>query len=324
MLFVFFISLVVGFSGAVLIEKYGFKLGIIDVPNERSSHSDLIPKGGGLGVLVSFIIVCLILNISKFLWFPAIFLSLVSFFGDRTEINPKNRLYIQFCCTLVFLFGTFLTMKLSPFNYLLIFPLSVFIVGSTNFYNFMDGINGMAGITAVISFCFLAWFGIWANVESKYVVLCFSIAFSCLGFLPLNIPSAKVFLGDIGSILLGFIFASLTVIFSKNIFDFFCLTGFLFPFYADELSTMLVRFSNGENLSKPHRKHLYQILANEYGIDHWKISVLYGFIQVFIALISFYLRQVYPELIFPFLLFSYFLFFIVFFGCNFQLKKLSK
>ena len=86
-------------------------------------------------------------------------------------------------------------------------------------------------------------------------------------------------MGDIGSILLGFVFAEMVVVFSTNFLDFICLASFLFPFYADELTTMYVRLKGHENLTQPHRRHLYQLLANELAIPHWKISVGYGLMQ---------------------------------------------
>jgi hypothetical protein len=93
-----------------------------------------------------------------------------------------------------------------------------------------------------------------------------------------------VFMGDEVSVLLGFMFAVLVVLLWKSFLDFVCLASFLFPFYADELTTMAVRVRDGENLLKPHRRHLYQLLANEYSIAHWKISVGYGVLQLVVGL----------------------------------------
>jgi len=113
---------------------------------------------------------------------------------------------------------------------------------------------------------------------------------SCLGFLPFNMPNAKVFMGDGGSILVGFVFAATIVLLSKSLWDFICLSAFIFPFYADEITTMWLRIKDGENLTLPHRRHLYQLLANEYGIAHWKISMGYGVVQVFIGLSMLWFR----------------------------------
>ena len=103
-------------------------------------------------------------------------------------------------------------------------------------------------------------------------------------------PKAKIFMGDVSSILLGFTFAAIVVILSKSILDFVCLAGFLFPFYADELTTMAARIKDGENLFKPHRRHLYQLLANEKGIPHWKISIGYGLAQLIVGITILLLR----------------------------------
>ena len=165
-------------------------------------------------------------------------------------------------------------------------------MGTANYYNFMDGINGIAGITAVVGFGLLAFYASTSGAEHSFVILSICIALSCLGFLPFNMPKARVFMGDVGSILVGFLFAAMVVMLSKSFLDFVCLAGFLFPFYADELTTLYVRikdeFPSGrmnscgirdgwmDRLMKPHRRHVYQLLANEMGIEHWKVSVGYG------------------------------------------------
>ncbi len=91
-------------------------------------------------------------------------------------------------------------------------------------------------------------------------------------------------MGDVGSILLGFVFAGMVVGLSKSFLDFICLAAFLFPFYADELSTMGVRVGDGESVFRPHRRHFYQLLANEKGIAHWKVSVGYGVFQLIVGI----------------------------------------
>ena len=109
------------------------------------------------------------------------------------------------------------------------------------------------------------------------------LACACLGFLPWNMPSAKVFMGDVGSILLGFVFAVMIIVLADNPTDVIALAACLFPFYADEITTMTIRVKDGEPLSKPHRRHLYQLLANEMGIAHWKISLGYGLVQLLVG-----------------------------------------
>lgn len=283
-LLIYLFNIIVGCSGALLVLKFGNRFGLVDLPNERSSHFNPTPKGGAIGILIGFLVTAVYLELSCGLLLPAVFLSLISFLGDRYEIAPTVRLTIQLSCGMVFL-GCFFYEKNTHFlMYCLVFPLAVYIAGTANFYNFMDGINGIASIAGIVGFILLAVFGIVSCADSKYVKVCVAIVCACVGFLPYNIPKAKVFMGDVGSILLGFIFACLVVVFSKSLLDFICLAGCLFPFYVDELMTMWIRIKDGEALSKPHRRHLYQLLANEYGIDHWKISVGYGAIQLIIGL----------------------------------------
>jgi len=98
-------------------------------------------------------------------------------------------------------------------------------------------------------------------------------------------------MGDVGSILLGFVFAGIVVSISKTFLDFITHAAFLFPFYADELTTMMIRIRDGERLSQAHRRHLYQLLANERGIAHWKVSAGYWIFQLFVGMNVLMLRS---------------------------------
>jgi len=278
-------SFVFGGVGAWSVAKHGSRLGLLDIPNERSSHEIPvpIPKGGGIGILAAFVLSSLVLKISASFWVPAIFLALFSFFGDKVDLSPNLRLPVQFIAALFLLAPLLFSDSLSILcplpSGLWLLPLTVFIVGTANFYNFMDGINGIAGITGVVGFGLVAFYAYLSGVGSSFGTLAICMSLSCLGFLPFNIPRARVFMGDVGSILLGFVFAGMVVWLAKSFLNFVCMTGFLFPFYADELTTMYVRLSDRENLTRPHRRHLYQLLANEMRIDHWKVSVEYGVLQ---------------------------------------------
>ncbi|MEW5949726.1 MAG: glycosyltransferase family 4 protein [Thermodesulfobacteriota bacterium] len=272
--------LILGGAGAWIIFLFAFRVGLVDHPNERSSHATPTPKGGGIGILAAFVLSSVTLNIPAGFWFPATILALISFYGDKFPISPKLRLPIQFIAALFLV--QLSAFSLQPSAFWLLF-LSVFIVGTANFYNFMDGINGIAGITGATGFGLIALFGSLSGAAAPFVILALCMSFSCLGFLPFNMPKARVFMGDVGSILLGFVFAGMVIWLSKNFLDFICLSAFLFPFYADELTTMIVRLKNRETLTRPHRRHLYQILANEYGMPHWKVSIEYGLLQLLIG-----------------------------------------
>ena len=314
----FLLSFFLGGLGAWVAIKAAGKLGLSDIPNLRSSHTEVIPKGGGIGVLIAFLLASLMLKIPVNLWLPSLIIALVSLWGgDKQRLSVKERLVVQFFCSMIFLVF-FLYSKQVAFNiYFLCIPLSVFIVGTSNFYNFMDGIDGIAGITGVIGFSLLYFYNFILGTDDSYANLCLVLVFSCLGFLCFNIPKARVFIGDLGSILIGFVFACLTIVLSENLLDFIIMVGFLLPFYFDELFTMIVRIKNKEFLIVAHRKHIYQLLANELGISHWKISLAYGVLQGAIGLSVIWIKP----LGLPFILLVYMIYSIIFAWVSIAIRK---
>lgn len=286
----YLISLILGGAGGWIISKWGIRLSLIDHPNERSSHNTVTPKGGGIGILVAFVFCSLYTKISYWFWVPATGVSVLGLLTDRFEITPQVRLILQFIAAFIVVIGLE-RLSVSGIKEIgLIFFFSVFVVGTANFYNFMDGINGIAGITGIVGFGLTAFYAFHYGSDAFFTVLAICISLACLGFLPFNMPRAKVFMGDVGSILLGFVFAGMVVYFSKSFFDFICFIAFLFPFYADELTTMVIRIRDKERLTQPHRRHIYQLLANEYQMPQWKVSFGYGIFQLFVGMSVLMLR----------------------------------
>lgn len=280
-----FLCFFLGLGGAWVLILFGEKMGMMDLPNQRSSHNKKVCKGAGIGIFFAILVASLFLKIALFLSLPALVISIASLWGaDRYKLTVKQRLVVHFCCSLYFLLFLSNTVNiLGPFC-LLSLPLSIFIVGTSNFYNFMDGIDGIAGITGLIGFLMLASYGKYMGVDSNYITFCVCISASCLGFLFFNFPKAKVFLGDIGSILLGFVFSCLTIFMTHSALDFFIMAGFMFPFYIDELSTMVIRLKDKELLFKAHRRHIYQLIVNEMKAPHWIVSAGYGMFQIIVGL----------------------------------------
>lgn len=273
-----------GSAGAV---KWGRQLALMDRPSERSSHTSSTPKGGGIGILLACLFFGALADVSLFVLVPAAGISVIGFIGDRYDINPKIRLGLQLCAAIMFLYGHYGHLAamagaeshdgIKVFGVFLFWLL--FIAGTANFYNFMDGINGIAGITAIIAFSFLGGYG-WLNGKSEALILfSFVIVSACAGFLPWNFPSARVFMGDVGSLLLGFLFAALVFLFADSPSEFILMVSFLLPFYADEIITMAERLKDGISLTRPHRSHLYQVLVNEFGWSHCSVAVGYGLLQ---------------------------------------------
>ncbi|RJR40171.1 MAG: glycosyltransferase family 4 protein [Desulfobacteraceae bacterium] len=282
----FISSIVLGGLGAWFVACFGSKMGLVDHPNERSSHNEPTPRGGGVGIVAAFLLVSIVSGAPAGFWAPAMFLSIIGVLTDIFDLSPVLRLPFQIAAGGIFAAAA-MTGDMPLINgampAVLIAPAAIYIVGTANFYNFMDGINGIAGITGILAFGLL---GVYLHITgnpSFLKILAFSISLACVGFLPFNVPAARVFMGDVGSILLGFLFGGMVILLSKSLLDFLCLVSFLFPFYADELNTMAVRLKGGESLLRPHRKHIYQLLANEKGIAHWRISASYGFIQLLVG-----------------------------------------
>lgn len=299
---------VLGSLGAWLIAGMPFREHLLDMPNGRSAHTTPTPRGGGVGILAAFVLAGLTLRIPTTFFFAALFLSAVSFYGDYLRISVKFRLMVQFIATLVCLFPLLPRLSenyalsafgLPPFVFflLLFLPLIfLFVIGTANFYNFMDGINGIAGMTGIIGFGLISlyyyqYLHVPVTPVSGFAVLAAAVAFSCLGFLPFNMPEARVFMGDVGSVLLGFIFAGVVVTLSHGFLDLICMASFLFLFYADGVTTMWVRLRDHEKLTQSHRRHLYQLLANEFDVSHWKVTMLYGLVQLIIGFSVIWARQ---------------------------------
>lgn len=269
--------------GGWAISRFAVPLGLVDFPNARSSHSAPTPRSGGIGIALAFAGAAVFLKLSPGFWGPAAGMALLGFCDDRFDLSAGRRLFAQFL--LAFLMALFLLgLRGAPW-YLL--PVAVlYIVGTTNFYNFMDGINGIAGFSGAVGFSLLALFAVMSTGGGRSMVsLMLCMTGACIGFLPFNFPRASVFMGDVGSLLLGTVFSASVLHLSSDLGDFLVLSGFMLPFYADTVSTLIMRWRSGENILEAHRKHLYQILANELKVPHWRVTLLYGGCQLLAGLL---------------------------------------
>lgn len=313
----FVAAFICGVAGAFAAIRLGPHLGLLDRPCERSSHAKTTPKGGGIGILLAFALAANVFSIPAWFWLPIGCMSLLGLIGDRLHLSQILRLMVQLLCCGVAAAGILthhpaLDGIAVPAKGVLIVFFALFVAGTANYYNFMDGINGIAGLTGIVAFGFLSFFcrRYLPGLFPEYGALALTVAAGTAGFLPFNFPRARVFMGDVGSILLGALFGCLVLMFSKSLLDFLCLCGFLFPFYADELVTTLARLRNGENLLMPHRRHVYQILANQMKIPHWLVSASYAALQILIALIVLALRPFGAVCVAAFLVFAFVAFFL--------------
>ena len=282
-----------GALGAWTVKKLGGSYGLMDQPGYRSSHKRPTPKGGGIGIVCAFVVVSLFNAIPISLWGPAVIISLIGLVDDRIELSKSKRLLMQVACALVVLWGT------RPFFGPTAIPLSLsitigtlFIVGTANFFNFMDGINGMAGISAATGFSLLALYGVLTDAPVIFILIELCMVAACIGFLPFNLPHAKVFMGDTGSVFLGFLFAAIAWQSNTTLIGAVSCAAFFFLIYADAMTTFVIRIVQGDQIWVAHRRHLYQVLVNELGLPHWKVSLGYGITQVLIGVIVIALQKI--------------------------------
>jgi UDP-GlcNAc:undecaprenyl-phosphate GlcNAc-1-phosphate transferase len=290
----------IGFGGAVFVLSLALTrvmergVRIMDLPNERSSHHRPVPKSGGVAIVTAFVLGCLVIywvaDVARiedrhFWGFLgcAVVLALVSFVDDVTQRSFLVKAFTQALCTVIVL-GTGVALSALSFpivgemqlgwaGYAITF---LWMVGLTNAYNFMDGLDGLGGGVAVIAGAFLGGIALWQNSAFVYMVSYVLVA-STAGFLVLNWPPAKIFMGDVGSAFLGFAFATLAVIgagLDRGHLSFYVVPMLLLHLIFDTAFTFFRRLGRGEKVHLPHRTHLYQLL-NRTGFSHRAVSLFY-------------------------------------------------
>lgn len=254
-----------------VIKKYAISKSIIDIPNERSSHSIPTPRGGGLAIIVVFYIGLLYfretIKIEVFYALLSAFpVAAMGLLDDIFGLRASVRFIVQVLSASVamwFLHGV-ASIDLIWFSldgwWLNIFGL-FFIVWMTNLYNFLDGIDGYAASQAVV-----AGLGMVLLFDMPMGGI---IAAANLGFLLFNWQKASIFMGDVGSATQGFIFAVL-ILADTGKGDFYVWLVILSLFWYDATVTLIRRYKNKEKIFTAHRKHAYQRLVQS-GWSHQKV-----------------------------------------------------
>ena len=251
---------------------------IIDKPNERSSHKLHTLRGGGI---IFYIGAVFFFIISKF-EYPWFFLgltliSIISFADDIKQISPKLRMLIQFAGILLLFFQTGLfTLPL----YTIIIALIIF-VGILNAFNFMDGINGITGAYSLAVLGALWYINAYliefVNPQLIYISILSLLVFNFFNFR----TKAKCFAGDVGSVTIAFIILFLLGLLMYKTLDLSYIV-LLAVYGVDSVLTIVHRIILKEKLMEPHRKHLFQLLANEKKIPHLVVSSIYAIVQLVI------------------------------------------
>ena len=290
------------FVGIKLFLGWLHKKEIFDIPNERSSHQNPTPVGGGIVIAsVSLALFFLYLNYSggEIYWsyfIGALIVALISWLDDLRSVP----VLVRFLCHSIAAVLIIQSFNLSDVLYLplignitLGFLKYIFwflwIVWMINAYNFMDGIDGIAGIQGLIAAVF--WFITAIYFENDLIgVFSVILAASNLAFLVFNWQPAKIFMGDVGSAFLGYTFAVFPLFFSPGSntnegIKFLPFIGILFVwlFFFDTVRTFLLRLIQGEPFWKAHRRHIYQQFVIK-GYPHQFVSLLYGIIALIICI----------------------------------------
>ena len=278
--------------------KIADKFNIIDKPNERSSHSTIVLRGGGIIFLLGAWVWAIAFGF-QYPWFlAAVTLAAgISFVDDIKSLPDAARLVVQFLAmALIYVqvylsscgTGFFTDSNLLVTAVMFVVAMIVF-VGATNIYNFMDGINGITAgysLSILVPLVLLDTKVPFMDNSFLIVIILSVLVFSFFNFRPKG--KAKCFAGDVGSVGMAFIllFAiGLLIVATEDI----TWLIFLLVYGVDGCLTIIHRFMLHEHLGEAHRKHAYQIMANELKMSHPVVALIYTGIQLIISLGFIYL-----------------------------------
>lgn len=284
---------VVSTLGTGLLRRYALARSVLDIPNERSSHRVPTPRGGGLAIVVGFLLGTLGLaasghisgSIASALAGGGVIVALVGFIDDHRPVPPLWRLIAHFVAASWVLFWLGGLPPILVLGRLVDLGLagdvvaSVALVWLLNLYNFMDGVDGIAGtevVTVGLGAAMLYVSNLPGSAEWALPVV---LAASALGFLVWNFPPAKIFMGDAGSGFLGLMLGALAVLaagVSPNfLWSWIILLG---VFVVDATVTLLSRVRRGKKIHVAHRSHAYQHAASR--SSHRAVSLAVAAINV--------------------------------------------
>ncbi|SHF43803.1 UDP-N-acetylmuramyl pentapeptide phosphotransferase/UDP-N-acetylglucosamine-1-phosphate transferase [Mariniphaga anaerophila] len=269
---------------AILLPVY-FKIAahfnIVDKPNERSSHSKLTIRGGGI-----------VFPAAAFLWFvmygfnqPFIILALglmsvVSFLDDILTLSSKIRILIHFVSVSIL----FWQLHIFGLPWYGIFAIYLIVIGWINAFNFMDGINGITAFYGLVSLGTIAWLNKTLEFAPQNLIIL--LIFSVLIFSFFNArKKAKTFAGDVGSVSMAFLLAwfIISLIMKTGRLEYILLVS---VYGVDSAVTIIIRLLQRENIFQAHRTHLYQYLSNEVRLPHVFVSAIYATAQAGINILT--------------------------------------
>lgn len=285
LLIVVLFGLSLGLTGAY--RQYALKRQILDIPNQRSAHDTPIPRGGGVVFVGLFLTVIGWIAPQKLLLFGWVLgIALLGYVDDKHPIAPQYR----FIAHIILSMGALMTLGGMPdvtvlgwtfhFNTWTSGIGVVFLVWMLNLYNFMDGINGLAGFEAICATLGMAIIYHFVHVPNE-IQLPLLLAAVVAGFLIWNFPVAKLFMGDAGSGFLGFVLGIWTLQAAHAQPQlFWCWLIMLGVFIVDASLTILRRIVRKERIHIAHSSHAYQHAVRRFGA-HWRVTMGVVLLNIF-------------------------------------------
>lgn len=286
-----FLAFIVSFLIIKLILRPNISKYVLDQPNERSSHSVAIPRIGGVAIVVAIAVSWLILGLESAWLLLGLggIIAAVSLIDDVRHVNIMIRLFIHFVAA-----TTFIYFQLGDAEFHWVYRLiCIFAIAwMINLYNFMDGIDGLAGGMAFLGFTAYGFATLLFSPDLTFAVANFCISGAALAFLYFNFFPAKIFMGDVGSTSLGFLAAAVGMYgWYNEVWPIYFPVLVFLPFIADASITLLKRALANKKIWQPHREHYYQRVLTT-GLSHKQTTLMeYGFMLICSAVALFLLGQ---------------------------------
>jgi UDP-N-acetylmuramyl pentapeptide phosphotransferase/UDP-N-acetylglucosamine-1-phosphate transferase len=282
MLFTQFYNLTIFFLLAILsfiYLKLAIKYKIIDKPNERSSHTKITVRGGGILFTIA-ILLFFIFNNFQYPYFFAgtLLIAIVSFLDDIYTLSAKIRFPFQVVAALLVLYQLDIPIEALSLVYLIIG------IGVINLFNFMDGINGITGFYAISVLSIFYCINIKEQILDQNLIIYSLISLIIFGFYNFR-KKALFFAGDIGSVTIGILIFFIALYFAIELKSPIIILAII-VYGADGANTLLYRkLYTNESVFEPHRYHIYQKLVDVKKMSHLKVSLIYAIIQLLINVV---------------------------------------
>jgi len=305
------VALVLSLAATPGVKWIAKRVGAIDVPTEaRRVHKRPIPRLGGLAIFVAFVLSVLffadITEQVRGILIGSVIVVIIGVIDDIMTLSAYLKFAIQILAALVAVFhGVVIEIFSNPIVFasseyvslgFLSIPITVlWIVAITNAFNLIDGLDGLAAGVSIICSITMLVISLIVSDDLNVAIIMASLAGACLGFLPYNFNPAKIFMGDTGALLLGYVLATVSIL---GLFKFYAAVSFTAPFLilalplVDTASAFLRRILKGKNPMMPDREHFHHRLIDMGLTQKQAVAIMYsicglsGFIAVIVTMID--------------------------------------